>query len=186
MQSKLVSHFFKFKAYFDDYKKLIVSGAIVWLGIFIVGFGLVTLKSNGIVYKTYASAETVPSAGMKIISNDFKQKRPFTLVLYRDDCSACKEVEERLMKDYSLSKNSSKHDYIILNVNELSTSQKQTLIKKIPQITLYGDKIPTPLVANVKPISSKKAIVPEISKDNDPKLFEPVFKHSKNLEVTSK
>ncbi|WP_290628145.1 hypothetical protein [Lactobacillus sp.] len=184
MMTKLNLYYLKLKGLYKEYEDTIHAGMILWLGIFIVLFGIGFIRQTHAVNmpNKYSAAVVSTEKGMKTIKSDFAKKQPFTLVLYRPDCSACQSVETRLMKDYWYSKQQSKVDHIMLNVNKLDEKNRSELLQLVPQIAVDGDKIPTPLTANVQPTSKTHAVVKDISKDNNPSKFEKVLKNSKNLE----
>lgn len=180
---KLNLKYLKLRNFYNKYKKFLWAGTTIWIGIFLIAFAFFFLKTEGKDTTTFAGNEYTPNQGMKMIRSNFTRQNSFTLILYRTHCPACKKVEKQFISDYSETKKQTDHDYIVLDVEKLNSSQKNELTRLVPGITVKNNHIPTPLVANIKPTSYNKATITSISKDNNKHNYEKVLEDSKKLEV---
>ena len=165
---------------YQEHKKHILWGMVFWLGIFLVIFGGRELyKQHQLAsYTTYKSVETSPTAALKQINYDFNHKKPFTIVLYSPTCSDCKMAEKPLVKEFAKTRANSKADYILTDLTRFKPKQRQELIKKLPQLTVQGNKFYVPTVANVKPVDATHAKVTDINQNTSEALYSDVFANS--------
>lgn len=173
----------KAKNFYKKYQKELKSGVIFWVGIALVVIGGITFYNSQVKSEptlTYASVERPAKQGMETIKYNFKKRKPFTLILHRPGCPACQKAESGIMNGYKKASSNAKTDYIILDITKMTSEEKQELISLLPQITIDG-KIPSPLVANIKPYSDFQAKVVDMSNDDNPKNYNKVLEDSKNL-----
>lgn len=188
IKQKAGHYFLKGKRLYEENKRTIKAGQVMGLGLILIVFAVMLFLGNKDVKTrlglqqptTYAEVAATPTDGMATVKSEFKYLKPFTLVLYRTGCSACEKAEKPLVKDYLKYRDIAKHDFIMLDVTKLSKKDQKYLLEKIPSIGING-KIPTPLVANIVPVSENSGAVDEISSDNATKSFDRVFKKSPDL-----
>lgn len=97
----------------------------------------------------YSSITTNSSKGIECLkAQSFSKQETKIVVLYREDCGACKNVEEKIVKKIKSDKNLKKK-CIVLNLQKMENSQIQELAKRFPEILIDGNKIPTPLVVRL-------------------------------------
>lgn len=115
----------------------------------------------------YESVTKNNREGLNILTNQsFENNETRILILYRKDCQACKNVEKNIVRAIK-SKQKSKNDYIVLNIQTMKSSQIKKLVNILPEILIDGNKIPTPLVAKVSLDKKGDLMVVEQSNTDD-------------------
>lgn len=182
-RDKLGVYYLKIKNFWDQYKKLMLAGSVFWLGVLLIVMAVLAVKGHT---PTYAANAVDPAKGMQLIKNDIASDKPFTLILYAPDCKDCKKAQKKMMMTYLIAKENKNADYLVLDVKKLNKKQWNELIRQIPQIAVYGDKLATPTVVNVVPTedASGKSVVEidGLSQDANPKHYLPVLNESKKLQ----
>lgn len=156
MKNFIQKKFLKWK-YSDDTMYLTARKSVrigIGLLLLVIGIFIIFQVFPKHDYK-YSSIDSPPKEAMSKLESG--NQKDLTLVLYRDDCKYCQKVEKPLVKKISGLKKESRKNVVVLNVNEMSTNELKSLKNMIPAILVEGDKIPTPLVANLK-LKSKNEI----------------------------
>ncbi|MCT0449978.1 hypothetical protein [Lactococcus lactis] len=154
---KLIQKIFLKWKYSDDTMYLTARQSVrigIGLLLLVIGIFIIFQVFPKHDYK-YSSIDSPPKEAMSKLESG--NQKDLTLVLYRDDCKYCQKVEKPLVKKISGLKKESRKNVVVLNVNEMSTNELKSLKNMIPAILVEGDKIPTPLVANLK-LKSKNEI----------------------------
>lgn len=162
---------FILKDQYANFSYLVRKGIII--GLCIMGIGLLTnnlfkTAPRGIINPKFSDISVVPKEGIKIIEKDKERDKEITLVLYRVDCKACGNVEKEVVREvgYLSSVKNANRDYIVMDIEKMTKDQFDYILQEFPQIVLYGNRIPSPLLANAK-IKDKKWHVTEFSNSDD-------------------
>jgi hypothetical protein len=142
------------------------------LAVVVIGATMLLIKTSPMVFtnETYNSVKEPVSELFKITEKANLGDK-FTFVLYRDDCQSCLNVEKSLVREVSAIKQSYRNGrYIFLDLNEFDNKEKNKLINLFPEILVAGDKIPTPLVANVEKTSKDWKITSQSNTDEKKKI----------------
>ncbi|GAA3266808.1 hypothetical protein LMG8520_2087 [Lactococcus lactis subsp. lactis] len=156
MKNFIQKKFLKWK-YSDDTMYLTARKSVrigIGLLLLVVGIFIIFQVFPKHDYK-YSSIDSTPKEAMSKLESS--NQKDLTLVLYRDDCKYCQKVEKPLVKKISGLKKELRKNVVVMNVNEMSTNELKSFKNMIPAILVEGDKIPTPLVANLK-LKSKNEI----------------------------
>lgn len=132
------------------------------------------LSANDIQFKDVTST---PTEAFQMLEPSDKEKN-VTLILYREDCPACKNVEKQLVNSIKQLKNNKTTTIIVADVNEMEQKQLQAIKARIPAVMINKNKIPTPLVANLVINTNGEIIVKEQSNTDDFKVIQKVLDQS--------
>ena len=115
--------------------------------IFIISCAFCIGKNNK--NEKYSSITTNSSKGIECLkAKSFSKQETKIVVLYREDCGACKNVEEKIVKKIKSDKDLKKK-CIVLDLQKMEKSQIQEFAKKFTETLIDGNKIPTPLVVKL-------------------------------------
>lgn len=143
----------------------------ILLGVF---FLLKNVSSDKVEFQSISSK---PTEAFKILEPANKNKQ-VTLVLYREDCKACKNIETKLVGNIQKIEKEEKATIIVVDVNEMEQEQLEEIQERMPAIMIDKTKIPTPLVANLKIDTKGKIVVKEQSNTDDFREIEKVLNKS--------
>lgn len=129
-----------------DYKSL-KTGLVIGLGLLLVVWGGFTFYKGYSEKNTYKGVDSSNEVAMFKLDQAVQSSQNMTLVLYRHDCKYCKNVEKPLVRELQ---NLDKRDYLVIDIQTMDDSDIEKLSKIVPEILVDGNKIPTPLVANIK------------------------------------
>ena len=149
--------------YSDDTTPLVARKSLkIGVGLFLIAFAVIfMLKNIATTDDTYKHISTPPITAFKDLEFNQKEKQ-VTLILYRSKCKACLSVESNIAKKVNEMRKKSGSDIQVVNVLDLEKPQLSFIQKNLSGILVNGNKIPTPLVANLT-ITEKGIIINKFS-----------------------
>lgn len=96
--------------------------------------------------KSYDQIKTNEKDITSVLDSNYKESKNTTIVLYKNSCPYCKNVEGLVTKQ--ISKN---HDqnFIVIDVSKLTKKEQSELIKRVPELT-YKERLVTPTFAKLQ------------------------------------
>lgn len=131
-------------------KNFFRAGLIGTFGIMLIIFGFFHIYHSMNENNSYSMVETPPKQVLTILNKRLDASDQTSLILFRNDCPACKKVETHLVKKVIDLKEKGASQFVVIDLKKLSHNQLNELKEIIPGIVVDGNKIPTPLVANLK------------------------------------
>lgn len=142
--------------------------------VFILFGGFIITKNLLVLPNKYEDVTSQPAIAIKALEPTNHNKK-IALILYRDDCKACKNVESKLVALIKKKKDKTSTSIIVANINDMTQEELKIIPKKLPDVMIEDNKIPTPLVANLTINTDGKIKVTEQSNTDDYKKIHQVF-----------
>ena len=128
----------------------------------------------------YSDIETASNLAFSQLVDVLNNGDQVMLVLYREDCPACQQVEETIVSKVTELENdaSVSPKPIVLDLEKLNDDQIESLKLSFPEFLVSGRKIQIPLVANLS-ATSQRWEVGQYSNTSDSNAIENIFNHWK-------
>lgn len=112
---------------------------------------------------TFDQIKTNETLIAECLDNNYQNSKNTTVILYRNNCPYCKNVESLITKQVA---NNRSGRFIVIDVSKISNKQKVELIDRIPELTYEGRLVTPTVVSLQKARGNKWAVTKKVIGDD--------------------